>query len=321
MKAGGQTRNLILIADPDALDINDFGEIGRRVVRLDPAIQVFLGTPRDTGELVPPHRREFPSLTVAAGAIGRFRPARGRVYYNRQISKWRQFELLRQASIAVPRTALYEAGMDVDPALWGSHVVIKSSGVQGTSSARSGLIVKTDALHVPDRLPPEVSDLLRAPETLIQEFVPTGSHPTSLRVGTFLGTVVHMMSKASALALPDIHAPEFLCTIGDSNAEDPAARQRGARKLFEDPELAHLGRRIAEVFDGLTLLGIDVLRHEKTGKLYALEVNPGGNTWQFSSRHAAPGRDIIGKEERIRQFDAWNTCARRLVEVCRVQAA
>lgn len=321
MTAPGQARNLIIIADPDAVDIGDFAEVGRRVARLDPAIQVFLGTPRDSGELVPAHRWQFPSLTVAIGGLGQFKPTRGKVYYNRQLSKWRQYELLRKASIAVPRTVLFEPGIDIDPALWGAHVVVKSSGLQGTSSARTGLIVRTSALRTPDRLPEEVTSLLAGPETLIQEFVPTGAHPTSIRVGTFLGAVIHMMSKSSGMVLPDIFAPDFLCTIGDSNAEDASAKQHGARKLFFDPEAAHLGRRISEVFEGLPLLGIDVLRHEKTGKLFALEVNPGGNTWQFSSHHAASGREVIGKQDRVRQFDAWNTCARRLAEVCHAQAA
>ena len=35
------------------------------------------------------------------------------------------------------------------------------------------------------------------------------------------------------------------------------------------------------------------------------------------SQHAAGGRLVIGKDERVRQFDAWNTCARALVRKTR----
>ena len=153
---------------------------------------------------------------------------------------------------------------------------------------------------------------------LVQEYIPTGRHPTSYRVGTFLGRPIHMLRKSSSLPAPDLATVTW--ATADSNNEDRDSQARANRALVSDPDVMAFGIRVAAVFPELPLLGIDILRHAATGELHALEINGGGNTWQFSSPHAAPGRAIIGKAERVRQFDAWRTCAERLVDFTRARA-
>ena len=65
------------------------------------------------------------------------------------------------------------------------------------------------------------------------------------------------------------------------------------------------------------LKGCDIIRDAGSGRLYVLEVNPGGNTWHFSSRFLAGIRARNGPDfeaQRIRQFEAFRTAARVLAE-------
>jgi glutathione synthase/RimK-type ligase-like ATP-grasp enzyme len=126
-----------------------------------------------------------------------------------------------------------------------------------------------------------------------------------------------MMKKSTAARMPDLGTMIGEGTSIDSNYDSASA----ARELMTDDQIMALAIKIADIFPGLPLLGIDIIKHVETGELFALEVNGGGNTWQFSSRQAAHGRLIIGKEERVKQFDAWNTCARALVETTRSHAS
>ena len=107
----------------------------------------------------------------------------------------------------------------------------------------------------------------------------------------------------------------------DSNEESPQTNDLAARELMFDEEMNTLAIKIAEIFPGIPLLGIDFIKHSETGELFALEINGGGNTWNFSSRLAEKGRRVISKEDRVKQFDAWNVCARALVEKTRSHAS
>jgi hypothetical protein len=55
------------------------------------------------------------------------------------------------------------------------------------------------------------------------------------------------------------------------------------------------------------------------GRLYCLEINPGGLTWNFSSRRAqdVPTIDGIRRED---QFGAWGIAADALIEKTRLFA-
>ena len=73
----------------------------------------------------------------------------------------------------------------------------------------------------------------------------------------------------------------------------------------------------------MPLKGCDVLRDARTGRVYVLEVNPGGNTWHFSSALLAAHRANNGVEfeaERRSQFDAFSTAAHVLLERTRAEA-
>ena len=65
---------------------------------------------------------------------------------------------------------------------------------------------------------------------------------------------------------------------------------------------------------------VDVLREELTGKLFALEINPGGNTWHFSSHSAARIQSSLGGPRLEEQFGAFDIAADVLIERTRSEA-
>lgn len=314
-------RNLILITQPGRQDPKDFEEIAERVRKLDRYIKVFVLTPENTSDDIKREDWRNPTLTVTLGNMGNFRPRRGRFFYNRQISKERQVELFTSDGIRTPKTIAYSAGMVLDEKEWGSVVVVKTNNLSHTSQGQSASLVQLKHLNDFSSLSDPLKERIRSNGVLVQEFVPTGNYPTSYRAGIFLGRVIHMMKKRSNVPILDLANASIEELNIDSNHESPGENNFAARELVVDDEIMALSTRIAGIFPGLPLLGIDIIRHSKTGELFALEINGGGNTWQFSSRHAAQGRLVISKEERVKQFDAWNTCARALVEKTRSHAS
>ena len=314
-------RNLVLITHPGRQDPKDFEEIAERVRKFDRYIKVFVFTPENTSDDIKREDWRNPTLTVALGTMGNFDPKRGRFFYNRQISKERQVELFASDGIRTPRTIAYSAGMILEEEEWGSVVVVKTSNLKQTSQGQSASLVQLKHLNDFSSLADPLKERIISNSVLVQEFVPTGDYPTSYRAGIFLGRVIHMMKKRSNIPVPDLADTSIEELNIDSNHESPGENSFASRELVIDDEIMAFSTRIAEIFPGLPLLGINIVRHSKTGELFALEINGGGNTWQFSSRHAAQGRLVISKEERIKQFDAWNTCARVLVEKTRSHAS
>ena len=314
-------RNLVLITHPGRQDPKDFEEIAERVRKLDRYIKVFVLTPENTSDDIKREDWRHPTLTVSLGSMGNFDPKRGRFFYNRQISKERQAELFASDGIRTPRTIAYSAGMVLDEKEWGSVVVVKTNSLNQTSQGQSASLVQLKHLNDFSSLTGPLKERIMSTGVLVQEFVPTGDYPTSYRAGIFLGRVIHMMKKRSNIPIPDLAITSIEELNIDSNHEFPGQSNFAARELVVDDEIVAFSSRISQIFPGLPLLGIDIVRHSNTGELFALEINGGGNTWQFSSRHAAPGRLVISKEERMKQFDAWNTCARALVEKTRSHAS
>ena len=314
-------RNLILITQPGRQDPQDFEEIAERVRKLDRYIKVFVFTPANTSDDIKREDWRNPTLTVTLGGMGRFRPRRGRFFFNRLISKERQVELFSSAGIRTPKTIAYSAGTVLDRDEWGQFVVVKPNNLDQTSKGQSASLVQLKNLNDFSSLTESLKERILSDSVLLQEFVPTGDYPTSYRAGVFLGRVIHMMRKRSNVPIPDLANASIEELNIDSNHESPRENDFAARELVVDDEIMAFATRIAKIFPGLPLLGIDIIRHSRTGELFALEINGGGNTWQFSSRHAAQGRLVISKEERVKQFDAWNTCARALVETTRSHAS
>jgi hypothetical protein len=62
------------------------------------------------------------------------------------------------------------------------------------------------------------------------------------------------------------------------------------------------------------------VREKVTGRLYLLEVNPGGGTWMFSSESSGSYKQSLGISDLAAEFEAFRTIARVLVDRTRTEA-
>ncbi len=98
------------------------------------------------------------------------------------------------------------------------------------------------------------------------------------------------------------------------------ATGQGCRITFaNDTDLLDLGRRTHVAFADLPVLGIDMVRDIGDGRLWVLEVNPEGDTWNFGYRGGHRLKKAGGLDF-YQQFDALDRCAEALTELCRREA-
>jgi hypothetical protein len=69
----------------------------------------------------------------------------------------------------------------------------------------------------------------------------------------------------------------------------------------------------------IALQACDILR-DKDGRLFLVEINPGGGTWMFSNPSSQGYRDRLGIENLAAPFNAFEVCARLLIERTRSEA-
>ncbi len=153
----------------------------------------------------------------------------------------------------------------------------------------------------------------------MQTLIDTGSHPWKCRVLSLFGEALYSSMTRSAVARVPLDSgdAEIEASIIDAkNPKSSAADEKGERnRLIADAEVLQLARRIHAAFPRVPVLGIDILKRESDGALFAIEVNAGGNVWHFSSGKEGHRKRLGGRRAMIDQFDAWNTAARALIRV------
>ena len=110
--------------------------------------------------------------------------------------------------------------------------------------------------------------------------------------------------------------------IDAKNPKSSAADTAGERnRLVIDEEVLNLAKRIHAAFPRVPLLGIDILRRESDGCLFAIEVNAGGNVWHFSSLKDGHRKRLGGKQAMVDQFGAWTVAAKALIRIVHAHAS
>jgi hypothetical protein len=116
---------------------------------------------------------------------------------------------------------------------------------------------------------------------------------------------------------------EIEATIIDAkNPKSTDADKDGQRnRLVADEDVLQFAKRVHAAFPRIPVLGIDVLKRESDGCLFAIEVNAGGNVWHFSSTKEAHRKRLGGKQAMIDQFGAWTVAAKALIQVTHAHAS
>jgi hypothetical protein len=317
-------KNLILVMHRH-LDATDLYDVANRIVRMDASIAVHMVSGKETAEALSADIWKRPSVTVGFGPTANFVPQRGPVFENRMVEKLEQYKRLCAAGIPTPRTERFEFGKRYDEKEWSEFVILKPLPLTLTSKKGWTRLYRTQRLeHLKVHDLPQDHFLRKGPG-LVQTLIDTGPHPAKYRVLSLFGEALYSSMTRSAVprAALDASDEELESSVIDAkNPKSTTADLTGERnRLIEDQEVLALAKRVHAVFPRIPYLGIDILRRESDGCLFALEVNAGGNTWHFSSRKEGHRTRLGGRQAMVDQFGAWTVAAKVLIQVAHAHAA
>jgi hypothetical protein len=303
----------LIIAYPGNARLADFMEITKHIRAQAPEIHVYLVSRKCA---LPEHFivSKRPTLIFCPQTLDRKRFPPGKVYTGRIISKIEQMRVLKQYGLSVPRWTLIEPGMHYSSTEWGRVVIVKPSGISGTYSRGISACTPEKVAYQRPWDYPEGHPGRDGP-MFIQRFINTGLHPSQIRVLTLFGEPLYAeeIRAEEPQPMPELLTPESLAAWVVT-----PVRVKRSRSFVQDENVLRFARRIYGAFPDIPLQACDIIREAETGRLYVLEINPGGNTWHFSSHFGQ--HQLIEGRRREEQFDAFKLAARVLVERTRNEA-
>jgi hypothetical protein len=311
-------RNLILVHTPGYQDVEDFQAIAQAVQELAPDIEVFIASNNISSSVTRRHASKRPTLVFSPGNLLSFRPLRGKVYAGSPIPKLEQIARFQAAGLPVPASAEITPDIKLPEAIFGAHVVVKP-GFSQSSRGQFITLMRREAVRFqaketfPDDHPGRYGPMFA------QRFIDTGPFVSHHRVLTLFGAPLLAFKTRSEKPMPPLDSPDsVLATIAVK-----ARRRDGPtkREFTTDADILELAHRTYSAMPEIALQGIDIIREAKSGKLYVLEANPGGNTWIFSKGDMTTRLKTTLRVERLTdQFDAFETAAKVLIERTRAEA-
>jgi hypothetical protein len=310
--------NLVLVYQPDKFSPEDYRAIAHEIRKAANDIDIYI-VADSPGKERPSAEIGFrPLLTFSPSMIDYFRPPRGAVFSGKRITKSEQMQRLAKGRVRVPKWTFLEANRSYSDAEWGRFVIVKPNAWGAASHGRGIELVRTSSLayRAPSLYPPDHPG--RHGHMLVQKFIDTGIHSEDYRVVAIFGRALYALRRKSLVEIEDLDV-----TGRNSTSTGIVSNSRsGPRKVgycYEEDVLAMAAatyRAIPEV----AFQAIDVRREKSTDRLFCLEINPGGNTWNFSSTRAQalPTIDGIRRED---QLGAWQIAAEALIEKTRLFAS
>jgi hypothetical protein len=298
-------RHLIIVHTPPQQDGADFDAVKERIARKAPDIAVTIVSNRVTND--PATLPDAPTLVFSPTELLRFKPRRGKAYVGRIYTKMNEASRLRAGGIPIPETVMIGPTTRLNLLTWGPLTVIKPDRGWGGDGVR--LIRSRD-----------VQRWLPAPPHFIpylaQRFIYTGPYPESYRVMTIFGRPVYGRFARATEPLPD-----NIETMDDPSKLKIASNVSagGVVEQRTDEEAISLALRTAKVFPEAPVLGIDLVRHQATGRWYVLEVNPSGQVWHLSTELGKMEQREYGADY-YAQFGALDVIADALIDVTRREA-
>jgi hypothetical protein len=305
--------HVVLVHQPGRQDRSDFEEIARRIEDLAPDVKAFVVTNGQPNSVTRKHAGRNPTLVFSPGPIVGFRPLRGQCFAGRPMSKLEELTGLRDAGLPVPPFELLTRKTRLDPAVYGPLVVLKpehqfASRSSGITLRRTGAVRYQDPSEYPPTHPGHHGPMI------VQKFIDTGVNPREHRVLTLFGVPLYATSWNATAARPRLDAPDAVLAAGAISTG--LGRWRNFAFVY-DTDILDVAARAYHAMPDIPLQGCDIIRDVTTGEVYLLEINPGGNTWHFSSGGGASEAKI----QRKSQFGAWDRAAQALIAKAREAAA
>jgi hypothetical protein len=309
---------LILVMRPDRQAFEDIMEIAQEVTRVSPEIVVHIAAPGTTSADIEDWKWSLPTLTVGLGRLMAFIPRRGPILQNMAIKKLDQYHRFRDAGIASPRTERFKFGQRYLEHEFGQFVVLKPLPLSLTSSQQGIMLCETARLHEISPAAFVSAHFLRRAPALVQSFVNTGRKPEYFRVLTLLGEPILWMRIKSAVEQVDLDKsapPDIEQAVVDPRSTFGDATNFADFLEFEvQDDVVELARAAYDAFPRIPLQACDIVREQSSGRLYILEINAGGNTWDFSSRRVADSREKLGgRTGLVSMYDPWTRAAQALI--------
>jgi hypothetical protein len=300
-------RNLILAYKRDYLDPEDFRKIAHHVTRINPEIDVCIVDSDVPSLKTAVKLANWPTLLVSPTPLRGFMPARGRIFCGYPMSKQTQLTLLRAAGVPVPEWEIISPEREVDVTRFDEIVVVKPASI--SSYGRGVELRQTRNLRYrsEDEYPPGHPG--RLGPMLAQKFIDTGPRLSKIRVLTLFGEPLYAeeIKTESEVSLDLGLSDEQLRKQSIIVIDRPRVRS-----FVYETDVLDLARRIFRAAPMIPIQGCDIIREHRTGALYALEFNPGGNTWHFSSK--AGRTQVVEGKKRETQFDAFRVAGEVLAK-------
>jgi hypothetical protein len=309
-------RSLFLVAQPEYMSTDDLLIIRDRIRALAPDVRVMVVGRADRADLVDRVWWGRPALTVGFGPVGKFTPLRGKLLFNHAIAKLDQYRMMSAASISTPRTAAFQFGMSLPEPDWGAYCILKPVNLDVSSSGRGLYLFRTgrlSGLRLED-LPPD--HLAVSQPMIVQSFVDTGARFSIYRCLTLFGEVIYQNLAQAPEAHPPLNSADGVL---EAILPEPP-RNRTAPKINTDPDVMAFATSIQSAFPAIPLLGCDIVKDAPSGKLYAIEVNAGGNVWHLSSPRTRESRTITKIQSYLKTFNSYDRAALALIRATRMQA-
>jgi len=311
---GYSVRNLVLVHEPDVQDFADLEAIAYEVRQIAPDIDVFIASNDMRSSTTTKLAARRPTLVYSPTVLRRFRPLRGKIYAGALITKDEQMRRLSDAQLSVPEFALLGGDFLFDANRFGPIALLKPTGF--TSHGRGIEMVRADELVGARWRQHSAVRAAGDSALMVQRFVDTGIYPSHYRVLTFFGQPIFAFKAVSTVARPALDASPAQLAAG------PFMAKHGQRQLIGpvETDVLEFASRTFRAIPEVALHGCDIIRDMHSARLYILEINPGGNTWSFSSTWAPMLREELKMPDLSRQFDAWKKCAQVLVSHTRQEA-
>jgi hypothetical protein len=308
------SRNLLILHTDGAQDIADWLAIKKQVEARAPDIEVRIAA----AEAVSPVTRRWqvrrPSLVFCPVHALQYRPRGGTLCAGRNLDKMEQAGRFAAAGLPAPKTRAFQAGMTIDPDEWGPYLVVKP--IRGSHGVNVRLARTADVAQMARGWDPKLD-----PQIILQEFIDhtdDAGHLADHRVITMLGRPLMVQRRRLIAPRPPI---ETLLRDTPAGIAMNSVSHRRTRDYVDAPDVYEFATRIAAAFGDVACLGIDIIRERATGKLYVLEVNPGGNVWQFSSDFTKENWLPEERAGAYAQFNALELAADLLIARTRAEAS
>jgi hypothetical protein len=309
-------KHVALVHQPALFLGSDYVAIAGEIQRRCNDIRVFI---YPDVQMIRPHAllSQNPLMTFCPTFLRFFQPPRGKVFCGQPIRKDEQLRLLAKGGVRVPKWVYAKPNLQLSEHEWGPHVIIKPIKFGYASEGRGIELVRTSSYR--PVAPAAMSFQGKTPsEMIVQQFIDSGPYSEDYRVVTLFGSVLYALRRRSATLLerPTETNPRTSRGVVSNAA---AGEGRDVTYCYDKDVLAFAAscyRAIPQV----PFHAVDVRRDIHNGRLYCLEINPGGQTWHFSSPRAktVPTIEGIRRED---QFGAWGIAAEALIEKVRLFAA